>query len=67
MNLLYGVELANELTTAKLIRKGSLIFDESVFGLIVSGSVQLLSKHNADRVLQTNFVSQESDLAINRF
>ena len=33
----------------------------------MSGTVQLLSKRNADRVLQTNFVSQESDLEISRF
>ena len=33
----------------------------------MSGSVQLPSKRNADRVLQTNFVSQASDLDISRF
>ena len=33
----------------------------------MSGSVQLQSKRNADRVLQTNFVSQESDLDFSRF
>ena len=67
IDLLCGVELVNELTTGKRIREGSLILDESVFGWIVSGSVQLLSRCNGDRVLQANFVSQESDLVINRF
>ena len=67
IDLLCGVELANELTTGKRIREGSLTLDESIFGWIVSGSVQLLSKRNADRVLQTNFVSKESDLDISRF
>ena len=67
IDLLCGVELANELTTGKRIREGSLTFDESIFGWIVSVSVQLLSKRNDDRFLQTNFVSQESDLDIRRF
>ena len=67
IDLLCGVELANELTTGKRIREGSLTLDESIFGWIVSGSVQLLSRRNDDRVLQANFVSQESDLVINRF
>ena len=52
IDLLCGVELANELTTGKRIREGSLTLDESIFGWIVSGSVQLLSKHNDDSVLQ---------------
>ena len=60
-------ELANELTTGKRIREGSLTLDESIFGWIVSGSVQLLSRRNDNRVLQAKFVSQESDLVINRF
>ena len=67
IDLLCGVELANELTTGKRIREGSLTLDQSIFGWIVSGSVQLLRKCNADRVLQTNFVRQESDLDISRF
>ena len=33
-----------------------------IFGWIGSRSVQLLTKHNADSVLQTNFVSQVSEL-----
>ena len=66
IDLLCGVELANELTTGKRIREGSLSLDESIFGWIVSGSVQFLSRRNDDRVLQANFVSQVSDLDINR-
>ena len=67
IDLLCGVELANELTTGKRIREGSLSLDESIFGWIVSGSVQFLSRRNDDRVLQANFVSQVSDVDINRF
>ena len=66
IDLLCGVELANELTTGKRIREGSLSLDESIFGWIVSGSVQFLSRRNDDRILQANFVSQVSDLDINR-
>ena len=39
IDLLCGVELANELTTGKRIREGSLTWDETIFGWIVSGSV----------------------------
>ena len=53
IDLLCEVELANELTNGKLKRKWSLTFNESIFGWIVSGWVQLLSKQIADRVLQT--------------
>ena len=67
IDLLCEVELAYELTTGKRIPEGSLTLDESTFGWIVSGSVQLLSKRNVDRVLHTNFVSQESDVDISRF
>ena len=67
IDLLCGVELVNELTTGKRLREGSLTLDESIFGWIVSGSVQLLSKRNDDRVLQTNFASHEFDLDISRF
>ena len=67
LDLLCCVELASDLTTGKRIREVSVILDESFFGRIVSRSLQLLSKHNTNRVLQKNFVSQGSDLDISRF
>ena len=57
IDLLCGVELANELSAGKRIREGTLTLDESIFGWIVSGSVQLLSRRKDDRVLQAIFVS----------
>ena len=67
IDLLCGVELASDLTTGKRIREVSVILDESFFGRIVSRSLQLLSKHNTNRVLQKNFVCQGFDLDISRF
>ena len=74
VDLLCNVELANELTTDKRLKEGSLTRNEScihtgfaTFCRWECGSAQLVIKDKADKVLQTNWVSRESDLMISRF